>query len=510
MTLTDPIWDSPGGMPMKLAATAPKYGWTDLVYSLVPTGKHSQLPGALPAFDGSDSTAPIGIPKQSDRGRPVRQRQDRHPAGQRARHLPGRRSTRPSPACSRPTRYETNPLCATHDRRTRCPRSSPIARPTTRTTASRGSRRDPDYRMPVFNAATFTDPLFTPVENRRMANRLLSDRARVPDPAVLRRLPALRPEQGQGVGRHLRRRPPRVPLLRLPGRRRERDSRRPCAHRGDHAPEPLHRPLRAAAGQPELSRRRSSTSRPRFRSARRTPPASPPTSRATRSPPAASRRSRRARCSSTWTATRSTTQRRGAQHARGQRRPGRELRRRTAAAARSSTEHGGTGRRDLRRASRWRRPYTMIGATSVSIDYSATAAQGLQLNARLYDVLPDGTAVMVDRGVRRVDAARAARSPTSCTATAGASGRPPGADRDRAGRRPVPEGLDRSVDDHHQPRDAAHPGAREHAVPAARGRDPAAGAARGARTSRAPRRTASTARRWRSRRATRRSSRQLR
>jgi hypothetical protein len=45
---------------------------------------------------------------------------------------------------------------------------------------------------------------------------------------------------------------------------------------------------------------------------------------------------------------------------------------------------------------------TMIGATTLSIDYDATSAAGLQLNARLYDVFPDGTSVMVDRGVRRV------------------------------------------------------------------------------------------------------------
>jgi predicted acyl esterase len=44
----------------------------------------------------------------------------------------------------------------------------------------------------------------------------------------------------------------------------------------------------------------------------------------------------------------------------------------------------------------------MIGATTLSIDYDATTAAGLQLNSRLYDVLPNGTALMVDRGVRRV------------------------------------------------------------------------------------------------------------
>lgn len=49
---------------------------------------------------------------------------------------------------------------------------------------------------------------------------------------------------------------------------------------------------------------------------------------------------------------------------------------------------------------------TMIGPTTVEIDYSASGTpppqSGMQLNARLYDVLPSGTAVMVDRGIRRV------------------------------------------------------------------------------------------------------------
>jgi predicted acyl esterase len=46
---------------------------------------------------------------------------------------------------------------------------------------------------------------------------------------------------------------------------------------------------------------------------------------------------------------------------------------------------------------------TMIGGTLVSIDYSASTTEGsFQLNTRLYDVFPNGTAVMVDRGPKRV------------------------------------------------------------------------------------------------------------
>jgi hypothetical protein len=48
---------------------------------------------------------------------------------------------------------------------------------------------------------------------------------------------------------------------------------------------------------------------------------------------------------------------------------------------------------------------TMIGATTVEIDFSFggdPVQAGLQLNARLYDVAPNGEALMVDRGVQRV------------------------------------------------------------------------------------------------------------
>ena len=41
---------------------------------------------------------------------------------------------------------------------------------------------------------------------------------------------------------------------------------------------------------------------------------------------------------------------------------------------------------------------TMIGRARVTVPYTASAANGLQLNARLYEVLADGSAVLVDRG----------------------------------------------------------------------------------------------------------------
>ena len=50
---------------------------------------------------------------------------------------------------------------------------------------------------------------------------------------------------------------------------------------------------------------------------------------------------------------------------------------------------------------------TMIGAPRVTVDFSATDPSSLQLDARLYDVLPNGDAVLVDRGPRRVRPAEA-------------------------------------------------------------------------------------------------------
>jgi Ca2+-binding RTX toxin-like protein len=48
----------------------------------------------------------------------------------------------------------------------------------------------------------------------------------------------------------------------------------------------------------------------------------------------------------------------------------------------------------------------MLGATKAEIDFTFTGSDpvqsGFQLNARLYDVYPNGNAVMVDRGVQRV------------------------------------------------------------------------------------------------------------
>ena len=176
LALTDPFWTSPGGKPMRLAAVAPKYGWTDLAYSLVPTGDHLQEPGRLPAFDGSATgvgAAPAGIPKQSILtalyGSGMAAATDHATFPSAITQIFGCLQAGWPP--------ESNPLCAG-------PSESVLAdfvknRSAYYQDGTHGAvdffgrlARNPGYRIPVFDAATFTDPLFTDVENRRMVNRL--------------------------------------------------------------------------------------------------------------------------------------------------------------------------------------------------------------------------------------------------------------------------------------------------------------------------------------------------
>ncbi|MDQ3878183.1 MAG: hypothetical protein M3290_07530, partial [Actinomycetota bacterium] len=74
MALTDPTWKSPEHhLGLKLGAAVPKYGWTDLVESLVPSGhyldqdtKHIGSTVVAPtSVDKALSTHPIGVEKQS-------------------------------------------------------------------------------------------------------------------------------------------------------------------------------------------------------------------------------------------------------------------------------------------------------------------------------------------------------------------------------------------------------------------------------------------------------------
>jgi X-Pro dipeptidyl-peptidase-like protein len=190
LALTDPKWTCTGGTgagqtPMSLAATAPKYGWTDLLYSLVPTGTHLQEPGSLPAFNGCDSgplkldgspcpspVTPVGIPKKSIVAALYASGKTGIPPGSNHTTFPPKIDD--AFTClegSYPP--ESNPACGT-TLQTLLPeflreRSAYYQNDFFQNIAS-----DPSYRIPVFNAATFTDPLFPGSEDRTMLNRLRS------------------------------------------------------------------------------------------------------------------------------------------------------------------------------------------------------------------------------------------------------------------------------------------------------------------------------------------------
>jgi dienelactone hydrolase len=188
LSITDPKWacnseTGAAGTELKLAASAPQYGWTDLAYTLVPNGLHSQSPDSLPSTDGCDTGprdldgdpcpgggAPIGVAKQSILA-------GLYGTGT----LPtGNHTTFPQPEFQNAITclqgaypYELNPLC-----------DSVLADTLPEFLRERSAyyqndffqkiATDPSYRVPIFNAATFNDPLFPPYENRRMANRLLA------------------------------------------------------------------------------------------------------------------------------------------------------------------------------------------------------------------------------------------------------------------------------------------------------------------------------------------------
>ncbi len=184
MALTDPKWSCPSGGPanMSLAAVAPRYGWTDLAYSLVPTGTHLQESGALPRTDGCDtapfdltgapctgSETPFGLPKRSIVGALF---------GTGAAAVTDHTTFPPSVtqafAClNSQYPFSLNPVCDSL--------ASSILPEFMRERSAyyqnaffANIAADASYRIPIFDAATFTDPLFTDAENRRMINRLQS------------------------------------------------------------------------------------------------------------------------------------------------------------------------------------------------------------------------------------------------------------------------------------------------------------------------------------------------
>lgn len=175
--LTDPVWRSPGGTDIELVAAAPKYGWTDLLASLTPTGRHFYDEGPMPATDGSDSGVgpdeKIGIPIRTivqalflsgDTGAPTPPPNNSHTT-----FPPDVREAYTCTATTYPV--ETNPLCASA-RNGVLPDFFNYSSAFYRNGFFERLATDERLRVPVFSAGTLTDPLFPPIEHRRMAERL--------------------------------------------------------------------------------------------------------------------------------------------------------------------------------------------------------------------------------------------------------------------------------------------------------------------------------------------------
>jgi hypothetical protein len=401
LALTDPVWKSPGGKDMTLAAVAPKYGWTDLVDSLVPTGRHSQDPSQLPPFDGSASTAPLGTPKKSIVAALYDSGKTGIPPGSAHTTFPSYIDD--SFSClNSGDPFESNPLC-TSTIQNLLPsfindRSAYYQNAFFGKIAS-----DPSYRIPVFGAGTLTDPLFPPVEHLQMANRLQSV------------VPSYPIQQYYGDYNHFVQNKPKewgdlcgsddhvCTVSDYPGNdvnatpaTLKRTGVTTRLNRFiDHYAQP---PGNASEPQPAFDVTASLQICPQNASAAF--PADEPGERFTAPNfPALAKGTLRLDMFGQQSTVNNVEPNAHAANAEP---------------VSNSVANGGKCPIETTPAGPGVATYdsdplpnqaTMIGATKLSIDYSATTTQGdFQLNSRLYDVFPNGTAVMVDRGTRRVTA----------------------------------------------------------------------------------------------------------
>ncbi len=405
LALTDPKWRSPGGKAMKLAATAPRYGWTDLVYSLIPNGHHSQYADRLPAFNGSTSTSPFGIPKQSIDNL-------LYGTGQFGATfttdvdaafvcLGSSEPFETAPGCQNPIADTLPEFLDDRSAYYQNQWFSRIGRDGGRWWDWWGRHRSrSDYRIPIFNAGTLTDPLFTPVESLRMSNR------------IQRQIPKYPIKQYFGDYQHF-----------VQNKAKEWGDLCGADHHvctfadypgGDvnAAPTGLYRTgvtsrlndfidhFAKPPGNPSEPKPTSDVTAALQICPQNASPAYPadepgPTFTAGTFDQLAPHRLRYE-----LTGTQTTTNNAEPNPHAGQADPITNL---FVNAARCpvSTAPAGAGvavydTPDLTATA------TMIGATKVTVDYQASTAQGVQLNARLYDVLPNGTQVLVDRGPYRV------------------------------------------------------------------------------------------------------------
>ena len=170
LAFTDPTWRSPAGKDMRLVAAAPKYGWTDLAYALVPNGTH--LRDRLPPTDPAEAGALLGYPKRSIVAA-------LYASGKTGVPPPGAHTTF-APAIDdgflclqSPAPFTTNPQCSGLTQ-TLLPEFLNDRSAYYQNHFFERIKADRRARVPLFSAGTFTDQLFTNVEHRRMVTRLKS------------------------------------------------------------------------------------------------------------------------------------------------------------------------------------------------------------------------------------------------------------------------------------------------------------------------------------------------
>jgi dienelactone hydrolase len=176
LAATDPVWTCAGaghpGVRMRLAAAAPKYAWTDLLYAIVPNGSHRS--GQLPPGDpGSASTKrPLGVPHTSIVAA-------LYGTGKAGDPRSGGRATfsadmdRSIACLSSTTPLEENPLCTATGVVPRIVDEFLSDRSAYYQSAFfRGLERRTVDPVPVFSAGSMSSPLFGQVEHRRMVDRL--------------------------------------------------------------------------------------------------------------------------------------------------------------------------------------------------------------------------------------------------------------------------------------------------------------------------------------------------
>ena len=168
LALTDPVWRSPGGRPMRVVVAAPKFGWTNLVEALVPNGDDRR--DRLPTADPSEAGRPIGFPKRTIVSALYASGKTGVPPG--GPHTTFAPDIDQALLClSSVDPYASNPLCAA-TLSTTLPRFLNERSAYFQNGFFNGLATGAIDPVPVFSAGAFTDQLFPAAEHRRMVERL--------------------------------------------------------------------------------------------------------------------------------------------------------------------------------------------------------------------------------------------------------------------------------------------------------------------------------------------------